>query len=375
MLRYGILMTTLLASPAVEPSYHAAQPFLGRFAPSGRAAKWLGYVDKFVVFPFKLASIAARSDVVHICDQSNALYCRFTGPVPTLLTCHDLLAVRAAAGEFAAHRPGAPGRVLQWLIRTSLRRADHIVCVSEATAADVERLIPGVPTSVIENPIRDMHRAAPNDVDACISQLGLRRGAYFLHIGGNQWYKNRAGVVAMFAALRARPELAGHRLVLAGKPLPAELVRQIDAFGVAGQITHIRGPSDAQLSALYAGAEALLFPSLAEGFGWPIIEAQAVGCPVVTSNRPPMRDIAGTAGAILVDPEQPDAAAQAYVAARDELHRYRRAGHQNIARFARDDAAARYRALLFSLVSHGTLPSCLTDQDGPLPRASGTEAR
>ena len=347
MQRYGAMIVSLLASPGIEPSFHVAPPRLGRFARGSGLAKWLGYIDKFVIFPFAVARIAARSDVVHICDHSNALYCRFTGPVPTLLTCHDLLAVRAATGDFPAQRPALSGRVLQWMIRTSLRHADHVACVSEATRRDVERVVGPVPTTAIENPLHYPYAPmSPVDADHRLALAGLPAGRYFLHVGGNQWYKNRAGVVALFAAIARDPAYREHRLLLAGKPLPASLWSLIDDLGLRDRVVAFESPDDAILNALYCRAEALLFPSLAEGFGWPIVEAQAAGCLVVTSDRAPMCDVAGTGGAILVDPEDPERGAAAFLAAANDFDRFREAGFANARRHESDRVAPRYRELV-----------------------------
>jgi glycosyltransferase involved in cell wall biosynthesis len=80
------------------------------------------------------------------------------------------------------------------------------------------------------------------------------------------------------------------------------------AEGMSDVAFELAWASDEQLRAPYSSATALLFPSLREGFGWPIIEAQACDCPVITSNRSPMDEVAGEA-AVYVDPEDPDGAA------------------------------------------------------------------
>lgn len=346
MLRYGALMASLLAAPDLAPSYHAPRARLGRLSRGGVLGKWLGYIDKFVLFPLEVARIAQRADAVHVCDHSNALYCRFTGTTPTLLTCHDLLAVRAAVGEFPAYRPGPTGRLLQFLIRRSMRHADHVVCVSAATRDDVVRLIGRVPVSVVENPLHYGYAPlAPAETAARLAEAGIG-GRYFLHIGGNQWYKNREGVVALFAHIAAHDDYRDHRLVLAGKALTDSVLEAIERAGLRDRVLALPSPDDARLNALYCGADALLFPSLHEGFGWPIAEAQAAGCPVVTSDRSPMREVAGLEGAILVDPEDPAAAAATFIARRHELDRYRTNGLRNAARRDREAIAARYRELL-----------------------------
>jgi len=130
--------------------------------------------------------------------------------------------------------------------------------------------------------------------------------AYILHVGGNQWYKNRAGVLRIFGLLRKR--LPGVHLVMAGKPWTREMREVARIQGLEGSAMELVGVSGEDLRALYSGAEALLFPSLEEGFGWPVAEAQACGCPVVTSNRAPMTEVGGSA-AKYIDPLDHESAA------------------------------------------------------------------
>jgi glycosyltransferase involved in cell wall biosynthesis len=97
-------------------------------------------------------------------------------------------------------------------------------------------------------------------------------------------------------------------LVLVGKPLTEEVMDAIRARGLGARIAAFSGVTDLDLAALYSSAALLLFPSLAEGFGWPVAEAMACGCRVVTSGRAPMTEIAGDA-ATYIDPEDHAAAA------------------------------------------------------------------
>ena len=126
-------------------------------------------------------------------------------------------------------------------------------------------------------------------------------------MGGNQWYKNREGVIRILARLLAsRPDLTGAlKLVMAGKPPTEAMLHLVSKENLNGMVFFLGKVSNEQLCALYSSAEALVFPSLREGFGWPILEAQACGCPVVTSDRPPMNHLGGTA-ALLANPEDPD---------------------------------------------------------------------
>src|SRR5207249_4046572 len=89
--------------------------------------KWLGYLDKFFVFPQELTkqlhSLNGTPAVVHICDHSNAFYTKFLAHIPHVVTCNDLLAIRSARGEFPENRTRWTGRQLQKIIIKGLNRA------------------------------------------------------------------------------------------------------------------------------------------------------------------------------------------------------------------------------------------------------------
>src|SRR6185369_9331189 len=86
------------------------------------------------------------------------------------------------------------------------------------------------------------------------------------------------------------------RLVFAGDALTQELLSLADRLGISDRVMQVPNASDELLEALYNRAVALLYPSRFEGFGWPVIEAQACGCPVVSSNSGPLPEAAGDAG-------------------------------------------------------------------------------
>jgi glycosyltransferase involved in cell wall biosynthesis len=281
------------------------QKFGGETAPGG-LGKWLGYVDKFLVFPRRLKrrlrQMEAR-DVLHICDHANAVYTKYATRTPHVVTCHDLLAIRSALGEIPENPTGATGRIYQRMILDGLNRARRVVCVSKATRDDLRRLgaIEDRRVSVIENGLN--HSYGVIGRAEALQRIGRKMKApphFILHVGGNQWYKNRSGVIGIYAEfLRMLPE--GPDLILAGKKLPESLERQIEAEKISERVHVLTDCDNEDLRALYSAAEALLFPSLLEGFGWPIIEAQACGCPVITSAVTPMNDVGGDA-AVYIDP-------------------------------------------------------------------------
>jgi glycosyltransferase involved in cell wall biosynthesis len=129
--------------------------------------------------------------------------------------------------------------------------------------------------------------------------LSLLQG-YLLHVGGNQWYKNRIGVIDIYDAWRHKNNTTGGLpLLLIGQPPSPDLIKRFEASPFREDIHFLKKIEDELLRSAYAGATLFLFPSLAEGFGWPIAEAMASGCPVVTTNETPMTEVAGEAGFLI----------------------------------------------------------------------------
>lgn len=355
MARYARLLQAELlrrghAVEVVRPAPVATR-LAGKTSPLFR---WLAYLDKFVFFPPLLRLRARRAEVVHVCDHSNSMYLRWTGKTPGLITVHDALAIRSALGHFPQNPTRASGVQLQrWILR-GLAGAQRIVCVSEKTRRDLEALlVPAKPGMiVISNPLNDAFRPSrAADVASIRAACGLSGGdKYLLHVGKDNWYKNRPGVLRIVAELRKNPRFSRVKLVMAGAPLPPNLRETAREMGGVAECVD---PSDEQLRALYAGALALLFPSLEEGFGWPIVEAQACGCPVITSARPPMSDVAGAA-AILVDPADAASAAAAIAARADELEEpegLRQAGFANVRNYSTEHAIDAYCGVYRELIS------------------------
>lgn len=354
MARYAELLQTELlrrghAVKVTRPAAVATR-LVGKTSPLFR---WLAYLDKFVFFLPLLRLRARRAEVAHVCDHSNSMYLRWTGKTPSLITAHDALAIRSALGQFPRNPTRASGVQLQrWILR-GLSGAQRIVCVSEKTRQDLEALLPTKPgMTVISNPLNSAFRPSrAGDIASVCAICGLPgKDEYLLHVGKDTWYKNRPGVLRIAAELRKYPRFARVKLVMAGSPLPPAL-RQIAQE--MGGVVECVGPSDEQLRALYTGALALLFPSLEEGFGWPIVEAQACGCPVITSARPPMSDIAGGA-AILIDPEDAASAAEAIAARADELDQreaLRQAGFANARIYSTEHAIDAYCDVYRELIS------------------------
>ena len=142
---------------------------------------------------------------------------------------------------------------------------------------------------------------------------------------------------------RQRPDAP--ELFLIGERWSDSLRAQIQATGLGSKIHEIENCSNEMLTAFYSAAELLLFPSLMEGFGWPVIEAQACGCPVVAGDIPALREAGGDA-AIYIDPRNPSQGAEAIAAflKGSDRARHIEAGHANVPRFSVDKMIDRHLA-------------------------------
>lgn len=323
MQRYAALMHDELQQRGHRVQLLRPSPIANRrAAPPAGVAKWLGYLDKFVLFPRRLKRAARRADIVHICDHSNAIYTRVLRGQPHLVTCHDVLAIRSALGQIPENPTGRSGRWLQRWIVNGLDHAQHVVCDSQQTRDEllqISRLKPPQ-TQVTYIGFNYPYRPLDHAQTTAIFQAALdprtasiaESGRYLLHIGADQWYKNRAGVLRIYQHLQglfaSAPDQAPF-LIMAGSPLPAALRDYIAHNDLSERVLTVENCRNETLQALYSRAQALLFPSLAEGFGWPVIEAQACGCSVATSQIAPLTEL-GAETAVYFDPRDEAAAAQ-----------------------------------------------------------------
>ena len=93
----------------------------------GGVSKWLGYADRCLLFPPEIRRACRRADIVHVCDRGNAIYLRFLQDFRHLITCHDLLAVRASLDELPGWTTGRSGRIYQDMVLQGLKGVGFIV--------------------------------------------------------------------------------------------------------------------------------------------------------------------------------------------------------------------------------------------------------
>jgi glycosyltransferase involved in cell wall biosynthesis len=259
------------------------------------------------------------------------------------VTIHDI--IHLLYPQFLPHRTAV--LYARYMIRRALTRADRIITVSHNTRSDLVNYfrVPASRIEVIYNGVSPRFRApvSAEEEERVLSKLGIRI-PYLLFLGGEKPHKNVQNVIRAFAKARRERSLP-HSLVLAG-PMPANPARMdalISALQVSDAVIRPGIIEEEDLPALYAGAEAFLYPTLYEGFGLPVVEAMAAGTPVLTSSTSALQEIAG-GHACLVNPMDVDAIAGGIVtlATDEEVRiRYAELGRKRALDFSWDRAAAR----------------------------------
>jgi glycosyltransferase involved in cell wall biosynthesis len=273
--------------------------------PRGSLSKWGGYVDQYVLFPIWVRRALARTpqDTLFVfCDQALGPWVPLVRNRPHVVHVHDLLALRSALGCIPENPTSLTGRIYQRYIRRGFRRARHFISISEKTRDDLYRFggVAAQTSEVVYNGMNFPYtRLTTEESLQALRAAGLPAPAagVLLHVGGGQWYKNLTGVLALYAqyARRAADPLP---LWCIG-PKPDGASSAAARLPPAGRVHFFRNLPSATLQAAYSLGRSLIFPSLAEGFGWPLLEAQACGCPVITTDEPPMNEVAGPAARYL----------------------------------------------------------------------------
>jgi glycosyltransferase involved in cell wall biosynthesis len=279
-----------------------------RWVPGGRLSKWAGYVDQYLLFPWAVRRRLKRTPkdaLLVFCDQALGPWVPLAKDRHHVVHVHDLLALRSALGDVPENPTSMSGRIYQRYIRRGFRYGRHFISVSKRTRDDLHRFggVSAVTSEVVYNGMNYAYAPLSSAESLKILQgadlpAPLPVAGMLLHVGGGQWYKNLLGVIAIYAQYAAQASAplplwcvspqasAAVKLAVAGVPAP-------------GQVVFVRSLDNAALQALYSLSRALLFPSLAEGFGWPLIEAQSCGCPVITTDEPPMNEVGGPAAVYL----------------------------------------------------------------------------
>jgi glycosyltransferase involved in cell wall biosynthesis len=285
-----------------EVTMLAPQPRFHRLFAGHPYAKWGGYIDQYLIFPRQVrrSLAAAPPDTMFVfADQALGPWMPLLNNRPHVVHVHDLLNLRSALGEGPGHVTSFSGRIYQRYIRHGFRKARHFISVSKKTREDLHKYgeVDALTSEVVYNGLSFPYTPMPgSDAFDKLKAAGFPVEAHgmLLNVGGGQWYKNCRGLFALYARYVSAVTDPLPLWCIGPKPRGA-IARQIEKIPPAGRVLFFQNLDNLTLQAAYSHARVLLFPSFAEGFGWPIIEAQSCGCPVITTDDPPMNEVGGAA--------------------------------------------------------------------------------
>lgn len=267
----------------------------------------------------------------------------------TLLTVHDLSFVRVP--EVASPRLKA---YLDRVVPQSIRRADHVLADSQATKDDLIALYntPADKITVLLSGVGACFRRTDDLISMTTrSRFGLQR-PFIFSIGTVQPRKNYGRLIHALAQLR-RKDYDLDLVIVGGRGWLEDPIHQtVRDIHMEDHVHFIGFADEADLPALYSAAECLAFPSLYEGFGFPVLEAMACGTPVVTSNVSSLPEIAGDA-ALIVDPYDTDAIAHAIQRLLDDTtlrNQLIEKGYARVGRFSWDESARKLRQIYLDML-------------------------
>jgi hypothetical protein len=299
--RYAVNLLAALPAHDVRPLLYSTRPIhadhLARL-PEGAFDVRVAPPMRYVRWEQRWLPGRCRTDGVDLLHSPFNYGLPVRCPVPRVLTLHDAIDALHDGARLPLTRRWAPSNLRRRLDRRLSRRvAAHVITVSEHAKRDlVDGLrLPAAKVTVayeaadptFEAPVSDVARAAVR------ATHGLRRPFVF-YVGGFEPRKNVPFLVRAFADAR----LADVDLVLAGgaEVEGADVARLAGELGVGERVRSLGYVPDPELAALYAEALVFAYPSAYEGFGLPLVEAMAVGCPVLAARATSLPEILGTGG-------------------------------------------------------------------------------
>lgn len=300
--------------------------------------------DKGFFWYLLMAKDQLRKDKIDIFwATQNIIFPGIPKEIKTVLTMHDLV------WYFMPETVKTNARfLLKWLGKISLSRANYILCVSNSTLNDLRKVdIPVAKIKVIYNGINKEFLKNNDLIDGNDRPVqSIQKEKFFLCVSTLEPRKNYVRIIRAFVLFCQRhPELSDYKLVIVGVKgwKYQEIMKEYNScsFPIRNRIQFLGYVDSNQLLRLYSTATLLLFPSLSEGFGFPIIEAMACGCPVITSNISSMPEVAGDA-AFLVNPyDAEDICKAVFKVLSDDNFRkeLKQKGFQNIKRFSWKETA------------------------------------
>jgi len=280
--------------------------------------KKLSRLNSFKNYFFNPYRIPKGYDVYHITNEWLGIYARYNRP--SIVTFHDIF-LQGPGSEYARMLPSAPkllSKRLEWSkiyhrfgdrSKKASKYAEKIICVSEFTKKNIVNIlnVRADKAEVACGLTSDLYR--PRNKQEARKKLGLPlKEKIVLSVGGEETpVKNIPNAIRAYNIVQRK--LNNVLLVHVGS-LSKETLFLIEKLQIKDKLVQMRNLFEEDLALVYNASDVLCFPALYAGFGMPVVEALASGCPVVASNYASLPEVVGDAGC-LVDPLDPNQIAEA----------------------------------------------------------------
>lgn len=293
------------------------------FKGKGKIIKWLLYQNRHQQ---KLQLQKGKYDLF-VPSYYDTYFLDYIGNTPFVLTVYDMI------HELFSHYFSVQETALIEVKKQLLQKATKVIAISESTKRDIIRLYPEVDESKIE--VVYLSHSIKTSI---IKELPLPQ-KYVLFVGNRGLYKNfKFFLDAVMPLLKADNELS---VVCTGPVFRDEELQDFQIRGVGNQMVHFKA-ADEELYSLFSNAKVFVFPSEYEGFGIPILEAMAAGCPVIVSNTSSFPEVAGDAALYfeLNDLSALTKCLEKVVLNQDTQNALREKGYQQVKNFSWENTAA-----------------------------------
>jgi glycosyltransferase involved in cell wall biosynthesis len=278
-----------------------------RFGGGDRGKKMASRYARYITYPRLIKAASGRS-VYHVLDHSHASLALVPPAAKTVMTCHDIIPMLAVKKLIPIPPAGFSHYTFPFNVYC-MKRCEKVIAISESTKKNLIE-IAGLPEEKIEvvyygvnrafAPLMDKGNISPQEErQDILARHAIPADALVLfHVGTAMRYKNTPAILQALKALKEDPLVKQKVYFLrVGADFFDDEKALIETLGVGDRVRHAgKIFDDTVLAGYYRAGDVFVFPSIWEGFGWPVLEAMACGTPVVTSNVASLPEVVGDAG-------------------------------------------------------------------------------